>query len=628
MLMSVVKTVLVRFSVGSGGKAAGTPRTEGQPMRTHGQAPCGGRAREHLGQWRGTLRRLAASPVGSVGCCSLRVLLLANLGLVAVCSARDSLWDRLENGEAVTIVVFGDSISAGYQIRRPEEDSFYAMFGRALREAFPDARVNVLARGFPGFRAQDGLAVCDEAVVPVDPDLVTVQFGGNDERLATPESDFRSHLKAIVGRIRKTTEAETMLIVQPFQQRQNDSQMALAIQQIARDVRLPLADFDTALRSRPHDVRGWYAPFFNHPRAYSSNIMAQELWRAFGRMAGRRASVALSSVDVVRFVRKGGDADVAFEAVSLTDSGQTGMARVHCDANTRTRLLGRHRIGLGPRAVRAFTVSVPVPDSLLSCRSVQLKVPCFLRTDRGAAFDTTWLTYGPVILPSSVSGQALSLASDWPQSPSAVVDTRESIVLGRGQWQGVDDLSASFWCSATTSEIVLGVDVRDDVVLTQHEDPQMPMFFGDCVQVNLDCRPLEQQGMPFFDEDVPQLFLVPGHDTPWCADWSFGDRPERTVPPSGRWQGVRVSSALREGGYRIRMSVPIAALRASSRHLSAVGFDVAIDDTDTGGYRDTQMVWAGTADNYLNPSFYGTLLLDASLAPDGDAASLLRMTFH
>ncbi len=70
-------------------------------------------------------------------------------------------------------------------------------------------------------------------------------------------------------------------------------------------------------------------------------------------------------------------------------------------------------------------------------------------------------------------------------------------------------------------------------------------------------------------------------------------------------------SSKTDDGYRIEVTIPLVALRPRDAKTGVIGFDIMIDDTDTGQGRDTQMVWAGTAINHLKPSFYGAVRIDA-----------------
>jgi len=552
------------------------------------------------------------------------VLALAVGACAAGAGEASALLRKFEGGGPVTVVIFGDSISAGFQIPEPEEDAFYAFFRRALRLAFPKAQVELVSRGFPGATVGDGLAMVDYVVIPGNPDLVTVQFGGNDERLGTDPEIFKSRLTEIARRVRSRTGATVLLLIQPFQQRDADGPTVKLIRQAAQRLHAPVADFDTALRQRPHDFRGWYAPFFNHPREYSSNIMARELWRVFSRTLGRPQNLDVSLSSTVALVEPGTQAAATAELANQTAVPQKVALSLHDE----DRVDGSRHSVPARGTVRA-TFALPVPNALPDSRSVQRRVFCFAKGATSAAFDTKWVTFNPVIQPTPVKGPSgKGAAIDWAAPPPAVLDSDRHVVLGAESWDGPQDLTVKLWCAIDPANLHLGVEVRDDVVTVEQDVTQPTMFFGDCVQLNLDCREAPRQGLPFFDENVPQFFLVPGQDEPQFADWSFGDRPQQTISPPGKWRGMKMRAEQTAEGYRIELSIPLAALQPARGKTGVIGFDLVVDDTDAGTGRDTQMAWAGTALNYLKPCFYGAVRLDP--APKG-AAGLLRkwrMTCH
>lgn len=537
----------------------------------------------------------------------------------------DRLRAKLTRGETVKVVVFGDSISAGWQVPDPDQDAFYSVFGKVLRMTFPEAEIEVVPRGYPGAPVAHGLSVLEDTVLRDKPDLVTVQFGGNDERLGTILDSFKADLGTIATRVTSETGAAVIMLVQPFQQRQADSPTVLAVRDTARALGLPVADFDSALRARPYDLRGWFAPFFNHPREYSSNIMAQELWDAFQQMLDRPNTLEVSFRGGQQTVREEGTVNCALD---ITNRGQ-GQEAVTLLMQADGEPVDEREV-LVPAGKHAVQVRLPVLPPAPTGRSVRRRLFCFARTGRWSGFDTKWQTFSPLVHPRSLAGKPAK-DIDWDGTePTATMRQRENLVLGSGAWAGPRDLSAVFWCARDAEALLLHVAVRDDAVLTQKDLSQPTMFFGDCVQLSLDCRSDADRGLPLFDRDVHLLFLVPGYTGPRIAEWSFGDRPECTVPPAGRWSDLTMESARTPEGYQVTVRIPLSALRPHSGAApDSIGFDVLVDDTDTGRGRDSQMAWSGTALNYLNPGSYGSLTLGvADIVELPRAEGMVRVTLR
>jgi acyl-CoA thioesterase I len=88
------------------------------------------------------------------------------------------------------IVFFGNSITQGYGVR-PEE-AFPALVAQALGVSFANA-------GVAGDTMGAGLARMERDVLPHDPRLVVVEFGGNDFLRRVPVEETLQHLEAIVA---------------------------------------------------------------------------------------------------------------------------------------------------------------------------------------------------------------------------------------------------------------------------------------------------------------------------------------------------------------------------------------------------------------------------------------------
>jgi acyl-CoA thioesterase-1 len=103
----------------------------------------------------------------------------------------------LEAGKAVRIVAFGDSITAGFAVRK----GFDHFWMRMLREKYPQAEIALTNEGVCGDTSFDGLARLDWSVIAHRPDLVTVNFGINDMYMGIRLGEFKSNLIEIIEKI-------------------------------------------------------------------------------------------------------------------------------------------------------------------------------------------------------------------------------------------------------------------------------------------------------------------------------------------------------------------------------------------------------------------------------------------
>jgi acyl-CoA thioesterase-1 len=114
----------------------------------------------------------------------------------------------LESGCKVTIVAFGDSITAGYCVRR----GFPSFWKALLAEKYPEAVVEMINSGTCGDTSMDGLARLDWAALAYEPDLVTINFGINDCALGLDLEEFEMNFEEMVRRIRAGPNSEVLLL--------------------------------------------------------------------------------------------------------------------------------------------------------------------------------------------------------------------------------------------------------------------------------------------------------------------------------------------------------------------------------------------------------------------------------
>ena len=82
----------------------------------------------------------------------------------------------------------------------------------------------------------------------------------------------------------------------------------------------------------------------------------------------------------------------------------------------------------------------------------------------------------------------------------------------------------------------------------------------------------------------------------------------------GRRHGVRRAVQKTPDGYIVEMSISWWDLRVKP-YGTVIGFDVAVNDDDDGGDRDSRLLWQGTENNETDPSGFGTLILELKPQP-------------
>jgi lysophospholipase L1-like esterase len=119
--------------------------------------------------------------------------------------------EKLQSGEALKIVAFGDSITAGGNATRPGL-IFWQRWADMLQRKYPHAQVTAVNGATGGDTTVQGLARLQAKVLDQKPDLVLIGFGMNDNNIGSvPLPEFKKNLEEMISRIRASTAAEIIL---------------------------------------------------------------------------------------------------------------------------------------------------------------------------------------------------------------------------------------------------------------------------------------------------------------------------------------------------------------------------------------------------------------------------------
>jgi len=191
---------------------------------------------------------------------------------------------ELENGCDVTIVAFGDSITAGYAVRR----GFPSFWKVMLEKKYPDARIELINSGTSGDTTMDGLARLDWSVLSYEPDLVTINFGINDCVFGLGLEEFEMNFVEMIRRIRAGPGSEILLLSsQPLETPSYD-RMVLdyyqTIERVAKEMQVGFLDVYCAWMERVRHgtpLSSLILPGLDHPNEAGYRIIAEELMKLF-----------------------------------------------------------------------------------------------------------------------------------------------------------------------------------------------------------------------------------------------------------------------------------------------------------------------------------------------------------
>jgi len=118
-----------------------------------------------------------------------------------------SLTATAASTESPTIVIFGDSLSAGYGIE--VDQSWAALLQARLREQGYEHQV--VNASISGETTEGGATRIDVALQDFSPDLIILELGGNDGLRGFPAARIKANLEKIVSRAKATGAAVVLL---------------------------------------------------------------------------------------------------------------------------------------------------------------------------------------------------------------------------------------------------------------------------------------------------------------------------------------------------------------------------------------------------------------------------------
>lgn len=165
---------------------------------------------------------------------------------------------------AYTIVAFGDSITAS--AAQANDKKWPKVLETRLQQADPSRRFQVVNAGVGGNTSREGLARLERDVLTHKPDLVVIEFGGNDATdNAARHVDLKEFEKNLTTMLEKTraVNPRAMIVIATFPPVVDSKHSAgklyggldkyieqyrVAARQFAKAHELPLVDMDAAIR--------------------------------------------------------------------------------------------------------------------------------------------------------------------------------------------------------------------------------------------------------------------------------------------------------------------------------------------------------------------------------------------
>jgi len=121
---------------------------------------------------------------------------------------------NLAKGAPVTIVAFGDSITAGVKVAEANraDKLYFHYIARGLEKAFPGAQVTTVNAGVGGESFGRAIVRMGHQVNAAKPDLVVILFGANDAGSDHPVERVRHELSVMLDHLLTETQADVLVL--------------------------------------------------------------------------------------------------------------------------------------------------------------------------------------------------------------------------------------------------------------------------------------------------------------------------------------------------------------------------------------------------------------------------------
>jgi acyl-CoA thioesterase I len=180
------------------------------------------------------------------------------------------------HAEAPAILVFGDSISAGYGLSHVDRGWVALLQAKLRNEGYGDEVINA---SVSGETTAGGLARLPRALSLHHPAVVILELGGNDGLRALPIEQMRTNLARMID-LSKAAGSRVLLLgmrIPPNYGPQYTEQFGAAYGELARDGHVALVPFllsDVALRPELMQADGM------HPTEEAQPLLLAAVWPA------------------------------------------------------------------------------------------------------------------------------------------------------------------------------------------------------------------------------------------------------------------------------------------------------------------------------------------------------------
>lgn len=180
------------------------------------------------------------------------------------------------------------------------------------------------------------------------------------------------------------------------------------------------------------------------------------------------------------------------------------------------------------------------------------------------------------------------------------------VVFGASNWEGEEDLQASYMLGWDASFLYVGVKVRDDNYVQYAHGANI--YKGDSIELLIDTDLLGDFYTKYLSADDVQLGISPGYESTSGPKEAYLWYPSNVA---GSRDQVVITTELEDELYRVEFKVPWSMIGVSPYAGMRLGFTIAVNDNDA----EEQLVQQTMMSNnkfrtgFTDPMFWGEMIL-------------------
>jgi cellulose/xylan binding protein with CBM9 domain/carbohydrate binding protein with CBM4/9 domain len=192
----------------------------------------------------------------------------------------------------------------------------------------------------------------------------------------------------------------------------------------------------------------------------------------------------------------------------------------------------------------------------------------------------------------------------WQISAQAEAGTdKDAKTILYKNWNGSKDCSAIFKVCYDNKYLYISAQIHDDIA-GDRETVTSP-WTGDALELFIDTKPFKKlEKMGCYTDSTYQIVFAP--PSPKYPAPKHNVRGKIIKNSDIQWSYIKNAN-----GYTIESAIPLKSLGiTNTEKKQPIAIDFAVDDADKQNYRDSQIIWSGTKNNFRDRSKFGYLYFE------------------